>query len=224
MNKQRQAWVLGTGAALAGVLAWAGKRVLSERAAGQPAFESLGEQEGVELRQYPPLAVAATHVEGTFASSVEEGFHRLAGYIFGDNLKKQSFDPAAPEVLQHRYWIPEGERIEMTAPVFLQREGEAWRMTFVMPSGFTLESLPVPADARIRLEAVAPKRMAALRFSGRATEEAVKARTAELLERLHRQRLHPVGEPLLAQYNSPFVPSFLRKNEILIEVRLAAVH
>ncbi|SEU23340.1 SOUL family heme-binding protein [Stigmatella erecta] len=224
MNRQQQAWVFGTGAALAGVLAWAGKRVFSERAAEQPVYESLGEQDGVELRQYPALAVAATRVEGTFAPSVEEGFHRLAGYIFGSNLKKESFDPAAPEVLQHRYWTPEAQRLEMTAPVFFQRQDEAWRMTFVMPSEFTLESLPVPIDSRIRLEAVAPKRMAALRFSGRATEEAVKAWTAELLERLHRQRLHPVGEPLLAQYNSPLMPPFLRKNEILIEVRLAAVH
>lgn len=204
MNRQRQALAFGTGAALAGVLAWAGKRMLSERAAEQPAYESLGERDGVELRQYASMAVAATHVEGAFSTSLQEGFHRLAGYLFGGNLGEHS--------------------LAMTAPVSMQRRGAAWRMTFVMPSEFTLESLPVPLDARIRLEAVAAKRMAALRFSGRASEEAVKAWTAELMDRLHRQRLHAVGEPILAQYHSPFMPPFLRRNEILVEVRLAAVH
>lgn len=205
MNRQTQTVLWTSGAALAGAVGWMGWRLLKEKTSEGPRYRVLAEKEGLELRQYLPSLVAVTDVEGSFAESLNTGFHRLAGYIFGGNRRGQS--------------------IAMTVPVGLQRRGNLRRMTFVMPAGFSLEALPAPRDARVRLESVPPKRVAVRRFSGHASEARTRAEEARLIEDLKRQGLRPLGEPVLAQYNSPMVPPFLRHNEILIDVEpIAPVH
>jgi len=198
MDRQRQAVVWASGAALVGALGWVGWRRWRQ-GTETPDYRVLAVKGGLEVRQYGPLVVAATHLQGSFADSLETGFHRLAGYIFGGNQRRQS--------------------IAMTAPVGLQRQADVWRMTFVMPAALSLETLPTPRDSRVLLEKVPARRVAVRRFSGRAHEATVKAQQEGLLAEIRRQGMRPVGAPVLAQYNSPFVPPFLRRNEILIEVQ-----
>ncbi|HSP80058.1 MAG TPA: heme-binding protein [Myxococcaceae bacterium] len=209
-------WVVGPAAILA--LLWAGRRVLVASHVEEPAYRVLGEQGGLELREYEPTIVAVTEVEGGFRESLEEGFRRLAGYIFGGNRPGEDISMTAPVAMQRHPSEGEGERIAMTAPVSARREGQSWRITFVMPAEYTLETLPRPLDERVRLEPVPARKVAVLRFSGRATEEEAEARMAELRERLSRQGLRATGEPVLAQYNPPWTPPFLRRNEILVPV------
>ena len=199
MNKQRQSVLWASGAALMGALGWAGWRRW-RRETETPAYRVLATKGDVEVRQYGPSLVAATELQGSFSDSLNAGFHRLAGYIFGGNQRQQS--------------------IAMTAPVNMQRLGNAWRMSFFMPSAFSsLEALPSPKDSRVHLEPVPGRRVAVRRFSGVATEAVVKEEEAWLLAELRERGLRPVGAPVLAQYNSPFVPAFLRRNEILIDVQ-----
>lgn len=217
MNKQSRTALWASGAVVAGALGWAGWRLFKEKDTPEPAYRVLSVKDDVELRQYEPTLVAVTELQGEFDASLNEGFHRLAGYIFGGNQRKQSLAMTAPVGMQQR-GVGQSERLEMTAPVGMQRQGAVWRMTFVMPEGYTLETLPEPLDARVRLESVPGKRVAARRFSGSAPESVAKTEQARLLEDLRKQGLRPVGEPVLAQYNSPFMPPFLRRNEILVDV------
>ena len=109
-------------------------------------------------------------------------------------------------------------KIAMTAPVETETQGASVRVAFTMPIEYTLETLPVPNDARVALRQKPPVKFAVIRFSGRWTEENFREHTDELVTWIRKEGLQMSGTPILARYNPPCVPSFLRRNEILIPV------
>jgi hypothetical protein len=172
-------------------------------------------EESFELRQYEPHIIAETVVDGDFDKAGNEGFRRLFKYISGENQKKQPIAMTAP-VSQDAGT----EKIAMTAPVSQERTGGQWRIAFVMPAEYTLDTLPQPADPKVSLRQVPSHRMAAITYSGSWSRERYEKHRA-LLETFIRQRKwDPIGEPVLARYNSPFTLWFLRRNEVLIPVQV----
>jgi hypothetical protein len=144
----------------------------------EPAFTVLGSPAGLEIRQYGPRIAAETTVTGRNEKARNDGFGRLAGYIFGGNTTRTSIAMTAP-VAQA------SEKIAMTAPVGQTPDGSgAWRIQFIMPSQYTLDTLPIPRDPSVRLVAIEPETFAVLRFSGSTGDKAVAAQKAELLRRL----------------------------------------
>jgi hypothetical protein len=109
----------------------------------------------------------------------------------------------------------------MTAPVLQSGDAAAWVVRFVMPRGYTLETLPTPNDSRVRLRALPPTRFAVVKFPGLAHAEAVATRTRELQEFISAQRLSAAGAPALARYNPPWTLWFMRRNEIWIPIEAA---
>ena len=61
---------------------------------------------------------------------------------------------------------PKSEKIAMTSPVSQQSSGEQWRIAFVMPASYTMETLPTPEDSRVQLQEVPERLVATLRYSG----------------------------------------------------------
>jgi hypothetical protein len=111
------------------------------------------------------------------------------------------------------------EKVAMTAPVSQERTDGRWRVAFVMPSEYTMDTLPQPVDPKVSLRQVPARRMAAITYSGTWSRERYEKHKA-LLEAFIRQRKWtPLGEPILARYNSPFTLWFLRRNEVLIPVQ-----
>ena len=187
-------------------------RVVFVNKTEEPPFRLEATHDGLEIRVYEAQVVAETVVEGDLRPGLNEGFRRLAGYIFGGNAQRQKIAMTAPVGAQ-------GEKIAMTAPVGAQAEGGGrFRVSFVMPAGRTLESLPVPNDDRVTLRTVPARRVAALRFSGRASEVIAGEKQREARALVEQHALHAVGEPVLAQYNPPWTLPFLRRNEILIDL------
>ena len=175
------------------------------------------EKEGdFELRQYEPHIVAETFVEGNFENVGDEGFRRLAGYIFGKNRTKDKISMTAPVTQEAR-----SEKIAMTAPVNQQSRNGRWRITFLMPSKYTLETLPEPLDSRVILREVPGTLMAALTYSGTWSRERYEEKKVSLKALIQRKGLQVVGEPIFARYDPPFKPWFLRRNEVLIPVEQA---
>lgn len=168
-----------------------------------------------ELRTYPSYIVAETYVEGDFEKVGSEGFRRLAAYIGGKNTKKTSIAMTAP-VSQEAG----SEKIAMTAPVSQEQEGHRWRIAFVMPSNFTMDTLPRPDDDRITLTAEPSRVMAAIRYSGTWGQKRYDDHEAKLIGWIDGNGWKVVGEPVWARYNPPFMPWFLRRNEILIPVQV----
>jgi len=186
-------------------------------ASEQPGYRVVQKLEDFEIREYAAYLVAETEVSGTRESAGNAGFRVLAAYIFGKNRGEKKIAMTAP-VTQ-----AEGQRIAMTAPVTqARREGEAgaapWVIQFMMPSGYTLETLPEPLDPAIRFRQVPARRVAVVTYSGRWAESLYLEHLSRLREAMLRQGLEPAGEPVWARYDPPFMPWFLRRNEILIEV------
>ena len=176
-------------------------------------YTVLEKQKDFELRQYGPQIVAETIVEGDFEQVGNEGFRRLFDYISGKNRKKQSISMTAP-VSQEA----ESEKISMTAPVNMEKLGGEYRITFLMPTEYTMETLPEPLDTRVQLKEVPGQLVAALRYSGTWSRNRYEAKKVQLQELLDSNGLRPAGASIFARYNPPFMPWFLRRNEVLIPV------
>ena len=185
----------------------------------EPAFELGLKQGAFEVRDYPALVVAEVTVGGNREQASNAGFRLLAGYIFGGNTRQQSIPMTAP-VVQGR---PSGEKIPMTAPVTQSAVGDAWVVRFVMPAGSVENEMPSPNDARVQLKTLAATRYAVVRFSGVASEKDVAEKTAQLDAFITKHQLRASGTPLLARYDPPWTPWFMRRNEVMrvIEARSA---
>lgn len=179
-----------------------------------PAYHAVLHDGDFEVRDYPALVVAEVTVDGDQKQAANKGFRLLAGYIFGGNRKRQDIAMTAPVAQQ-----AVGEKIAMTAPV-AQTQGAAgtWVVRFTMPARWTLQTLPVPNDPRVKLRATAPARFAVLRFSGLARPRDVQGKSGDLLAWAKARKLHVIGPVTLAQYNPPWTPWFLRRNEVMVEV------
>lgn len=178
----------------------------------EPKFKVVRTYADFEVREYAPYVVAETAVEGSFADAGDEGFRRLFDYISGKNAQRSSIAMTAPV-------IQSGQKIEMTAPVIQAPASGGFRIQFVMPSKWTLATLPLPDDKRVHIREVAPARFAVIRYSGFWSEERYQTNLATLRQALQREHLTPDGEPIWARYDPPFMPWFLRRNEILIPLR-----
>lgn len=161
----------------------------------EPVFEVLAEFGNVEIRRYEPYIVAEVDVPDG-----NSGFRALAGYIFGDN--------------------DQGEKMRMTAPVESRASADPDLSTysFVMERKYSLATLPRPENTGIRLLERPERVVAVRRFSGRWTDRNFRRHLDELLQDLENAGIKTSGGPEQARYNSPFTPSFLRRNEVIIPV------
>lgn len=180
----------------------------------QPDYTSVVLDGDFEVRDYPALVVAEVTRRGDRWTAVNRGFRPLAAYIFAKERAGDRIAMTAP-VTQHRR-----DPIAMMAPVTQSpaEAGDSWVVRFIMPSGYTLETLPRPAGSDIRLAPVAAQRRAAIRFSGVASDELLAEKEAALREWMKERALEPLGAPTYAYYNDPFTPGFLRRNEVMFDV------
>jgi hypothetical protein len=162
----------------------------------QQPYTVLGRWGEAEIRRYPEHTIAEVIVDGDFDDAGNLGFRPLFGYI-------------------------QGGRVAMTAPV-VQTPGEAGHaVAFVMPADRPPESLPAPSDGRVHLRTIHERTAAALRFAGWGNARDLERRGAQLLAALEGSPWTPVGPVRLARFNAPFVPPFLRHNEVVVDVEPA---
>ncbi len=173
-------------------------------------------RKGYEIRLYPQYIVAQTVVEGSYREALNKGFRIVAGYIFGGNTKKEKIAMTSPVVEKGA----SSESIAMTSPVMASIEGESHTIAFGMPRSYTLETLPIPNDARVQLVTIPEKKMAVVRFSWIRTDSRVQSKKNELLDLLKRDNITTVGEVQYAGYNAPWTPPWMTRNEVMVEVEL----
>jgi effector-binding domain-containing protein len=165
----------------------------------QAKYTTVKEEKNIDLREYAPMILAEIEVSGERKPAIQEGFKKLASYIFGSNSLNQ--------------------KIAMTAPVMQEKESDKWKIAFVMPSEYTLETLPKPKSEEISLISTPSKKMAAIRFSGLASDEMIKTQREKLEAYMESNNLESIGSPILAFYNPPWTLPFLRRNEVIIEYK-----
>jgi hypothetical protein len=181
----------------------------------EPSYTVTEQSGSFELRRYDPMIVAETLVSGAMDDASGSGFRLIADYIFGNNTAPNGGDErismTAPVTM-----AAQSEEISMTAPVSMARSAGRWRVHFVMPSEYSLDTLPRPNNPAVTLREIPETRYAVIRFSGLAGEEKVAAKTAELKSWLAARGIEPLGNPELARYNPPWTLPFLRRNEVMI--------
>lgn len=182
-----------------------------------PDFALVSREGEFELRDYPKLVVAQVTSPGDRQRASGASFRRLAAYIFAQDRPAGGEQIAMTSpVLQQP--ASRNEPIAMTAPVIQQEAGgNAWRMRFVMPAKYTLETLP-PAPRDITLTEIPARRVAVVRFSGNGSSADLARMTARLEAWLGKTGLRAAGEAEYAFYDAPMVPGSLRRNEVLIPV------
>ena len=176
-------------------------------------YEVVKQEDKFEIREYAPHILAETVVAGSLEDAGSMAFKRLFRYISGDNRSGDKVEMTAP-VSQ----APAGEKIEMTAPVGQQYSDEGWAVSFMMPSHYTLESLPQPTDPKITLRRVPARRIAVVRYSGFWSEKGYLKQKSELAEWIRKLGLKISGDPLWARYDPPFMPWFMRRNEVMFPI------
>lgn len=193
--------------------------IVSAMATEEPSYQLIEKSGEFELRQYAPMIVAEAYVEGSLDEASSAGFRLIADYIFGNNRIQaggsgEKIAMTAPVIAESA-----SQKIEMTAPVTAERTAGRWRIHFVMPSRYTMATLPAPNNPRVALREVPGHKSAAIVFSGLAREDNLKAKTEALLAWMTRRGLDPASTPQLARYNPPWTLPFLRRNEILVPCR-----
>ncbi|MCV7420341.1 heme-binding protein [Mycobacterium yunnanensis] len=170
---------------------------------------------GLEIRRYRPRIAAETTVEAPEERARNEGFRRLARYIFGGNGGSDKIAMTAP-VSQAG---STGSKIAMTAPVTRSGDDEnGWVIRFFMPSKWTLATLPTPDDDRVRLVEVPAETMAVLRFTGDRGPATIAKKSDELRKTLRDNGIEVTGEPQAWFYDPPWTLPFRRRNEVVVPV------
>jgi len=192
----------------------------------EPKYEVLMTDGAYEVRKYAPFLVAETLVEGDMDEASSKGFRLIADFIFGNNQVARSSEGekiamTAPVTLE-----PQSVKIAMTAPVTLEPQQESvnmqtakqWIVKFVMPSQYTMATIPKPKNSAVNLKEIPSKYYAVLKYSGFNTLSKVQTKSIDVKEWVRVKNLKMIGSPQLSRYDPPWTLPMLRRNEIMIEV------
>lgn len=172
-------------------------------ASEEPKFSSVNHVGNIEIRNYHPMIIAEASVTGGMEGASGKGFRIIADFIFGNN--------AGPS--------GKSEKIDMTIPVVMLRKQKNWSFHFVMPSKYSIQTLPKPNNADVKIKQVDSRRCAVIKFSGTVNEEKFNAKAQALEAWIKSEHLTKIGVPELARYNPPWTLPFLRRNEVIIEIQ-----
>lgn len=150
-----------------------------------------------QVRDYPALTVAETP-SNPEANGADGSFNRLFQFITGKNAGRQ--------------------KIPMTTPVFMSGSGSNATMAFVMPAKMKAGEIPAPASDRVQVRPIEGGRFAVLRYSGGRGAESKDDKLAQLHAWMREQNLTASGEPVRAYFDPPWIPGFLRRNEVMLRI------
>ena len=201
---------------------WMGNAMAIE----EPTFKVLVSDGSFEIRQYAPMLIAETLVEGDMDEASSKGFRLIADFIFGNNQVSDSQIKSKIAMTAPVTAEPQSSKISMTAPVTLEPTSAAmtmqtakqWRISFVMPSQYTLENIPKPNNNAVRLKDIPGKYFAVQTYSGFNTLARVQRKTDETLEWAGKRSLKMIGTPQISRYDPPWTLPMFRRNEILVEI------
>jgi len=176
-------------------------------------YEVIEKEGKFEVRQYQPQILAETVVEAGFDEAGNVAFRRLFDYISGENRRKESIAMTAP-VSQKTG----SEKIAMTAPVNQQASEGKYAVSFLMPSKYTMETLPQPLNPDVKIRQVPARKIAAVRYSGSWSRNRYEKNKALLEEFVRKNGLRITGDDIFARYDPPFQIWFLKRNEVLFPV------
>jgi hypothetical protein len=156
-----------------------------------PEYKVLLEDGKFEVREYPALTLVRT-------ASGDGDFMRLFRYISGSNEGEQ--------------------KIAMTAPVLMKHQGENTGMSFIVPKDIAAGKVPAPKDAAVTMDDLPAGKFAVYRYSGGRNEANEQEALGKLRAWIGKKQLEVTGDPLFGFYDPPWIPTFLRRNEVMLRI------
>ena len=161
-------------------------------------YKVIKTEKDFEVRYYPPATLATvTSSAKLYKELSSPGFRKLANFIFGGNQSNTS--------------------ISMTTPVHMDINDTASTMSFVMPSAYTKDNLPKPNDPNVIISTSSEDYVAAIRFSGYASDSEIKKYSIKLEKALLSNGIEFYGNFRFLGYNAPF-QFWGRRNEIIVSI------
>ena len=182
----------------------------------EPTYRVIEKSGAFELRAYEPKIIAEVLVSGNMKQASNAGFKQIAGYIFGGNTSRKGGAEKISMTTPVTMEAGGSEKIGMTTPVTLEQSNNQWRVHFVMPSKYTMATLPKPNNPRVTLRQIPKRNYAVIRFSGFAGLQKVANMTSSLEAWLKTQNIRPKGKAELSRYDPPWTLPFFRRNEVMI--------
>ncbi len=189
---------------------------MTTHAIEEPAYQVIRRLGDIEIRRYGAYVVAEVRITGSATEAGSQAFPILAGYIFGKNKGRKKFPMTAP-VTQSA--TAAGTKMQMMAPVTQNAISGGYLVQFVLPREVTLEAAPEPDDPRVSLREVESRRVAVIRYSGFWSDANYEQHLSLLQQALRSAGVAWIGDPIYARYDAPFVPWFLRRNEIWLQLK-----
>ncbi len=151
-----------------------------------------------EIRYYPVATLAMiTSQASSYKDLGNNGFRKLAGFIFGGNNENKS--------------------IAMTSPVHMEMGDSSSTMAFVLPKNYNKDNLPKPDDSTIEIKTTTAEYVAAFEFGGFANTKKINTQIDKLKEILRSKNIKYKGNFRYLGYNPPY-QLFGRKNEIIVTI------
>ena len=163
-----------------------------------PDYQTSVSEGAFEVRDYPSMVVATSAMPQSKGER-NSAFMTLFGYISGKN--------------------DAGEKIAMTSPVFTTKQKQGQAMSFVVPTDVAKRGAPEATDPNVTITTRPAGRFATYRYSGRWTEVKTRKAREALLEWTRDKGYETLGSVEIANYDPPFTPPFLRRNEVLVRIK-----
>ena len=201
------------GALISIALTFAGAVMATE----EPKYSVFEKEPPFEVRSYAPMIVAEVQVDGDLDEASSQGFRLIAGYIFGQNQVSEKIAMTAPVMVEDQQ--QKSAKIAMTAPVGIESNAGKWTVSFVMPAEYTMETIPKPMNPQVQLRQIPAIKKAVISFTGFYNQQKVAEKTLELEQWMKTRNLQGVGAPNFSRYNPPWTLPFMRRNEVMMNLR-----
>lgn len=165
-----------------------------------------------EIRDYAPAAVALVTTTGSRDDAVGVAFRKLFRFIGGDNQRATKIDMTTPVV--------QSKTLSDAAANRWAEGIETWQIAFFMPTDLQETGVPAATDPDIEILPLPARRVAVITFSGRWRDQNFETHLQRLRDALAAEGITAVGEPFYAYFDPPFMPFFMRRNEVMLEVML----
>lgn len=192
---------------------WIAYGYYSVKTIEEPAFQLIIEEGSFTIRDYKPFMIAKAKVKGRYDQAASLGFRLIADFIFGNNQEQTKISMTAP-VIQRQ-----SNLMSLQATSSEKRDEAEYEIAFVMPSQYTLATLPKPRNPSVMIEEVQPRRMAVVRFSGVFSEQVAYQKRDLLKAWLKTKGFSTLGIERVARYNPPGTPPFMNRHEVWIELK-----
>jgi len=183
----------------------------------EPNFTVILEEDNFQVREYDSYVIAEVNIaKSTYRDAGDKAFRKLFKYITGENGIEEQIEMTAPVIAKESL---RNEQIEMTAPVIAEKFGEGWNYAFVLPSKYNIENAPKPSDSNIKLREIESKTVAVISYSGSWRKKGYDMNLEKLKSWILKKEFKIVSVPRSAGYDPPWAIPFLRRNEVMIDIK-----